>query len=309
MAMEGTGTRPLKVGLHLPTWENWTQGTVNRWQDILALAQQAEAMGFDSVSLGDHLIFDMEEGLAGLWDSWSALAGLAASTSRVTLSLVVACTAYRNPALIAKMADTVDEMSNGRLILGLGAGWHEPEYRQFGFPFDHRASRFEEALTIIAGLLRDGYVDFEGRFYQARGCVLRPRGPRPQGPPIMVGAKGPRMMRITARYADIWNRDFSPDSAVADLPAWQAKVDAACAEVGRDPTSLERTAAVWVDLPGSPGREEWGALGGSMDDITEALLAFADEGFTHLYIWPEPLTLAGIDALAPVLEVLHRSQP
>lgn len=304
-----SGSRVLNVGLHLPTWEKSTDGTTYRWADILALAQYAEAIGFDSISAGDHLLMDFgDEERIGLWDTWSMLSALAASTSRVEIALVVAATAYRNPALLAKTAVTIDEISGGRLVLGLGAGWHEPEFRSFGFPFDHRASRFEEALTIITALLREGTVDFEGRFYQARECELRPRGPRPNGPPIMIGSKGPRMMRLTAQYADMWNRDFGPDNAISDLPGWRAKVDSACADVGRDPATLERTAAVWVDLPGAPRREEFGALHGSLEEIADSLLAFANEGFTQLYIWPEPLTLAGIEAFAPILEALHQGR-
>jgi alkanesulfonate monooxygenase SsuD/methylene tetrahydromethanopterin reductase-like flavin-dependent oxidoreductase (luciferase family) len=113
-------------------------------------------------------------------------------TERVELAPLVTCTGYRNPALLAKIADTVDEISGGRLILALGAGWHEPEYRAFGFPYDHRVGRFEEALAIIVPLLREGRVDFQGQYYQVRDCVLEPRGPRAGGPPILIGAQRPR---------------------------------------------------------------------------------------------------------------------
>ena len=149
-------------------------------------------VGFDSVWLPDHLLFRFP-GVRpqGVWDVWSLLSALAATTKRVEIGPLVACTSFRNPALIAKMADTIDEISGGRLILGLGAGWHKPEYDAFGFPFDHRVSRFEEAMQIIHGLLRDGHVDFEGKFYSARDCELRPRGPRPQGPPILWGPTVP----------------------------------------------------------------------------------------------------------------------
>ena len=177
---------------------------------------------------------------------------------------LVTCTAFRNPALLAKMADTVDEISGGRLILGLGAGWHEPEYRAFGYPFDHRVGRFEEALPIIPGLLRDGHVDFAGRTTR-RATASCARAARARtGPPILIGTRGgERMLRLTARYADVWNRDFMAATRASRLVpedrAAAAAVDAACVEVGRDPATLERTAGVLVDLPGAIAREGWAA--------------------------------------------------
>ena len=130
------------------------------------------------------------------------------TTSRIELGPFVACNSFRNPALLAKMAVTLDEVSDGRLVLGIGAGWHEPEYHAFGYPYDDRVGRFEEALQIIAPLLREGRVDFEGRYCQARDCEIAPRGPRPAGPPILIGAQRPRMMRLAARFADIYDTDF-----------------------------------------------------------------------------------------------------
>ncbi len=167
--------------------------------------------------------------------------GLAAITERPEIGTMVLCSSFRNPALLAKMADTVDEISDGRLILGIGAGWNEPEYHAFGYPFDHRTDRFAEALPILSGLLRDGHIDFQGEYYEARDCELRPRGPRPGGPPIVVGAStaGPRMLDLAARYADGWNTWFSSTgNTVAGLLPFLAKVDAACEAVGRDPATL-----------------------------------------------------------------------
>ena len=133
------------------------------------------------------------------------LAAIAAATSRIELGPLVACTNFHNPALLAKQAATIDEISGGRFVLGLGAGWNETEFRAFGFPFDHRIGRFEEAFTIIRTLLREGAIDFDGRWYQARDCELLPRGPRPAGPPLMIGSSGPRMLRATMPHADSWN--------------------------------------------------------------------------------------------------------
>ena len=196
--------------------------------------------------------------------------------------------------------------------MGLGAGWHEPEYIAYGYPFDHRVSRFEEALVIITGLLRDGHVDFDGRYYQARDCELRPRGPRPNGPPIMIGTTGKRMLALTAQYADLWNIFFSETgNSVERIPAFQATVDAACVAAGRDPATLGRTAAVLlqvipealslktVELGDAP------ALTGTPEDLAAALGAYADAGITHVQLVLEPCTRAGIEAFVPVLEQLR----
>lgn len=141
----------------------------------------------------------------GVWECWTVLAALAEATQRVEIGTLVLCNSLRNPAVLAKMATAIDEVSHGRLILGVGAGWNEPEYRAFGLPFDQRVDRFEEALQIIRPLLRDGHVDFTGRYYQAPNCEDLPRGPRADGPPLLVGSEGPRMLRLTAQYADLWN--------------------------------------------------------------------------------------------------------
>jgi alkanesulfonate monooxygenase SsuD/methylene tetrahydromethanopterin reductase-like flavin-dependent oxidoreductase (luciferase family) len=233
-------------------------------------------------------------------------------TNRVEIGPLVSCTGFRNPALLAKIADTVDEISDGRLILGLGAGWHEPEYLAFGYPYDHRVSRFEEALKIIAGLLRDGEVDFEGKYYQARECELRPRGPREQGPPILLGTTGPRMLRLTAQYADIWNGYFTRTGNRAEgVPELRELVDTACQEVGRDPATLRRTASVLVAFESARGEQvvpHWPGtpLTGTQEEMAEALRAYADEGISHLQLWLEPNTLESIEAMAPVLEILDR---
>src|SRR4051794_21451725 len=183
--------RPLKVGIMFPESEREMGGGTARWTDFLAMAKTCEKLGFDSVWFADHLYVEVEGyEKQGAWECWSVLAALAATTKRIELAPFVSCTGYRNPALLAKIAETVDEISGGRLILGIGAGWVEREYEAFGFPFDHRASRFEEAPTIITGLIRTGEVDFKGEYYQAEKCEIRPRGPRPNQIPIMIGTFG-----------------------------------------------------------------------------------------------------------------------
>jgi len=192
--------RPLKIGVQLPEVERET-----RWSELLDMTRAIEDLGYDSVWLGEHLLYRWpERAPRGPWEAWSMLAAIAASTGRIEFGPLVACTAFHNPAVLAKQAATIDEISGGRLILGLGAGWNETEFRAFGVPFDHRVDRFEEAFTIIRTLLQEGAIDFDGRFYQARDCELIPRGPRPSGPPLMIGSNGPRMLRIAVPHAQAW---------------------------------------------------------------------------------------------------------
>jgi alkanesulfonate monooxygenase SsuD/methylene tetrahydromethanopterin reductase-like flavin-dependent oxidoreductase (luciferase family) len=310
-----------KLGIILPEGEDDLEGRTPHWTDYVAMARLAEDAGFDSVWFVDHLIYANQASgrePQGAWECWSVLSALAAVTSRVELGSLVSPTSFRNPALLAKMAETVDEISGGRLILGLGAGWNEVEYRMFDFPFDHRVDRFAEAFTIIQGLLHDGVVNFEGQYHVARECELRPRGPRPHGPPIMVGSRGPRMLRLTLPHVPIWNGWLAGTSSQPDAyPPLRALVDAACAEVGRDPATLERTVSISVDPSGQ--REfpkHWylegdlsGALPltGSSAEIAAGISAFAEQGVAHLQIYPIPPTLATIEALGPVLEEVRRS--
>jgi alkanesulfonate monooxygenase SsuD/methylene tetrahydromethanopterin reductase-like flavin-dependent oxidoreductase (luciferase family) len=303
----GPISQRLKIGLFLPLIEDTTRNGVTRWTDLLAMAQTAEAIGLDSLWVPDHFIFHGRhpgEGVVGQWEAWSVIAALAAATSRVEIGPLVLATTFRNPALLAKMADTVDEISNGRLILGVGAGWNKPEYDAFGYPFDHRYSRFEESLTIIHGLLHDGAIDFEGTYYQARDCELRPRGPRKNGPPILIGTSGEKMLRLTARYAEMWNVDWRNSADL--IPPFLEKVDQACADVGRDPATLIRTCAVEVDLTGNPALPVIGSppIRGSAEEIAAQFRAFADIGVSHLILQLDPPTVAGVEMLAPVLERL-----
>ncbi len=299
--------RACKIGVLLPTIEGGMARETPRWSDLAAMARRAEDVGFDSLWIVDHFYYHMprREEQAGVWEGWSILAALAAITARVELGTLVLCTAFRNPALLAKMADTVEEISGGRLILGIGAGWNEYEFRAFGYPFDHRVSRFAEALTIIHGLLKGGRVDFSGQYHEARDCELRPRGPRPDGPPIMIGSSSPRMLGLTARYADQWNIFHTAPETLAER---RELVDAACREAGRDPATLVRTASVRVNLLGRQSKQ--GAanppLGGTPEESAAGLHAYRRAGATHLQIIPDPSTLAGIEALAPVLKAFDR---
>jgi probable F420-dependent oxidoreductase len=301
----------LRVGIQLPEVEREV-----RWPEYVAMARRAEDVGFDTLWLGDHLLYRLADGSArGPWEVWTMLAALAASTSRIRLGPLVASTAFHAPAMLAKLAATVDEVSGGRLVLGLGAGWNETEFEAFGFPFDHRIDRFEEAFTIIRTLLREGAIDFDGRYYQARDCELLPRPARPGGPPILIGSSSPRMLRVTMPYADAWNVWYADTgNSPTGLQPFLARVDDACREVGRDPTKVERTVAVMVRLAGGQGRlmgdSKRGTIapiGGEPAEIAAALLAYARLGVTEVQLVVDPITEASIDALAPVLEALRQA--
>ncbi|HVA86474.1 MAG TPA: LLM class flavin-dependent oxidoreductase [Candidatus Saccharimonadales bacterium] len=307
MTAQGS-SRPLKVGLQLPEIEREV-----RWPELRAMARTAEDAGFDSLWVGDHLLYRTPEGPRGPWEAWSMLAGLAASTSRIALGPLVAATSFHSPAMLAKKAATVDEISGGRLILGLGAGWNETEYRAYGFPYDHRVSRFEEAFTIVRTLLRHGAIDFDGRWYQARDCELVPRGPRPNGPPLMVGSIGERMLAIAAPHVDAWNAWYAwYGNEPAGLAPLMASVDRAAETAGRPRASIERTAAVLVELEGGRGRIQGEntlrapALAGTSGLLAEALRDWARAGIAHVQLVVDPITERSIAALAPMLELLDR---
>lgn len=301
----------MRIGVQLPEVERPVS-----WTELRDIAQTVEEVGFDSVWVGDHLLYRDEDVTTGPWEAWSMLAGLAEATDRVQIGPLVAATSFHNPAMLAKKAATVDEMSGGRLILGLGAGWNQIEYDAFGFPFDHRASRFGEAFTIIRTLLTEGRIDFHGEFYTLEECELVPRS-RPGGPPIMVGSEGPRVLRMTMPYADSWNAWYSwfgntPEGAVGLME----KVDRVCEEVGRDPADVERTVAVFIQAPGSAGNvervkrfEDPPALEGSPEQVAAGLQAFADVGIDAVQLVVDPITVESVAWLGQALANLDAQRP
>jgi probable F420-dependent oxidoreductase len=305
----GSG-RPLKVGIQLPEVEREV-----RWTELLDMTRAIEDEGFDSIWVGEHLLYRWPDRPArGPWEAWTLMAAIAAATSRVELGPLVACAGFHNPALLAKQAATIDEISAGRFVLGLGAGWNQVEFDAFGFPFDHRIDRFEEAFTIIATLLREGAIDFDGRYFQARDCELLPRGPRPTGPPLLIGSKGPRMLRIALPQADAWNVWWADTgNSPAGVPPLRDTVDDAARDVGRDPASIERTVAVLVQLPGGAGRVDGSglaagvrALAGPASVMADELRAYAREGIGHVQLVVDPITTASVRSLGPVLRELDR---
>jgi alkanesulfonate monooxygenase SsuD/methylene tetrahydromethanopterin reductase-like flavin-dependent oxidoreductase (luciferase family) len=295
----------------VPIAEDSAFGGTPRFTDMLEMTRLANDVGFDAAWFADHFIFRpqpddtfvMPTALAerGIWECFAMMAGLASATERIQLGALVACTGFRNPGLVAKMTEAIDEISGGRVILGLGAGWHKPEYEMFGYPYDHRVGRFEEAIQIIRPLLRGERVDFAGEFFQATNAVNIPRGPRPGGAPILVGTIGPRMLRLTARHADAWNTAWHKDPD--DIPPLMAAVDEACREVGRDPATLVRTAGGNIAMPGYLGKRP-DPIEGEPAAMAETLHRFGELGIRHFVCGLDPCTPTSIEQFARVIEVI-----
>ena len=304
--------RPLKIGVQLPEVERFVP-----WPELTAMARRAEDVGFDSLWFGDHLIYNQADGSQrGPWEVWTSLAAVAAVTTTIELGPLVASTSFHAPAMLAKMAATVDAISDGRLIVGLGAGWNEREYLAFDFPYDRRVSRFDEAFTIIRTLLRTHRIDFAGEFYALQNCVIDPPPARPGGPPLMLGSNSPRMLAIGLPHVDAWNVWWSIyGNTPAGFATVRSDVDAACRAVGRSADEVEATAAVYVQLGDGTGRS-FGASGpkraepvrGDAAAIAEQLAAFASAGARHVMLVVDPITEASIDFLGGVLAILDRSQ-
>ena len=270
------------------------------WPQVRAFGQHAEAVGLHSLWVCDHLLSGPPDD--GIHEGWTILAALASSTSRVELGQLVTCTSFRHPALLAKMATTADAVSGGRLILGLGAGWYDAEYQAFGYPTDHRVGRFEEAIAIIAPLVRGERVTLAGRYYQVRDAVLRP--PPDRRIPMLVAAEGRRMLRLTARYADAWNTAWFglPDDL---LQRRLAELNAALEAEGRNPDTLRRTVGMEVRDPqaAAPGGNLDEGFGGSVDQLARAIDAYEQLGFDDLVVQLEPKTTRSLDRLAEALEL------
>lgn len=277
----------------------------------------AEAVGFDMFVFEDALLYRGKETTQGVWESLSMASALAATTSRMHLGPSVVNSPYRSPALTARIADTIDEISGGRFVLGMGAGnTEDSDYEAFGFPTDKRFSRFAEAIQIIHALLKTGEVDFSGEYYTARRAELVLRGPRPQGPPINIAAGGPKMMELVARYADMWNW-WGWDETIEQISERMGPIietlEAACAAEHRDPATLARTFDLYTVIPeGFPGSDGTAEgldrerpVAGTAEQIADYLLALGDLGFDEVRCDVFPKTTDAIAAMEPVVEIVH----
>lgn len=298
----------MRIGVQLPEVERRVS-----WNELAQMAAAIEDLGFDSIWVGDHLLyrdsFSVDDA-KGPWEAWTSLAGLAAITKRVALGPLVAATGFHAPTMIAKMAGTVDEMSGGRLILGLGAGWNPVEFAGYGFPFDQRVARFGESFEIIRRMLGGERFDFTGQFFALEQAELAP-APRPGGPPLMIGSNGPRMLALTLPHVEYWNswfEDFANDPE--QLPPLLAKIDAACKSVGRDPATLKLTVAVLIQFGAEASRRNSSnPIRGSASELANTFERFARAGIEHIQLVLDPITLESIEKAAEALALFRRSNP
>jgi probable F420-dependent oxidoreductase len=291
--------RPLRVGIQLPEVEREV-----RWPEVAAIARAAEEAGFDSIWLGDHLLYRGDgRRERGPWDVWTQLAALAAVTERVALGPLVACTAFHPPGLLARMAASVDEVSGGRLVLGIGAGWNEVEFRAFGIPYDRRVSRFEEAFEIVRRLLAGERVTFAGSFYSVDDAVLLP--PPARRVPLMLGAHGDRMLAAGLPHVDAWNTWFEQyGNEPARFAELNARVDAAAERAGRDPREISRSACLLVSV-GDPGVDERLSVerlpAVQVERLDEALRELTAGGADEAILVAVPITEASVRSLGAAL--------
>ena len=240
--------RGLEIGLVLPMAEAWTDGSTPRWVEIRELALRAEAIGFDTVWIPDELLWRPQDGgIHGWWECVAMTGAVAAATSRVKVGTWILSALHRNPGITAKAVETLDEISAGRFVFGLGSGHAGRQAHAFGLPEDHVYGRFADAVEIIVPLLRRGRANFEGTYHAARDLEHRPVGPRSGRIPIMIGASGPKMLRLAAQHADIWSWYAEERSDLSEFAPRLTAIEAACLEIGRDPASIGRSAGLIVE--------------------------------------------------------------
>ena len=272
------------------------------------MARAAEEVGFDSIWVGDHLLYrDDGRPERGPWEAWTLLAGLAAVTERVKLGPLVACAGFHPPAILAKMAATVDEVSGGRLVLGLGAGWNRTEFDAFGVSFDHRASRFGEAFEIVRRLLAGERVTLDGSYHRVDGAVLLPAPAR--RPPLMIGSSGERILSMALPHVDVWNTWFDwYGNTPEGFAARNAEIDTAATRAGRDPGQIQRSACVHVVLDRDAGERPVDAenppLEGPAGRIAAGLREMGEAGADEAILVVTPITERSIRELGDVLALL-----
>ena len=289
----------MRVGVQLPEVER-----VVRWPEYLAIARAAEEAGFDSIWVGDHLYYGppTPRPEAGPWEAWTTLSALAQATERVHLGPLVACAGFHPPGLIAKMASTIDEISGGRFVLGIGSGWNDREFRAFSIPADKRVSRFEEAFAIIRGLLDGERVTFDGRYFTAEDAVLLP--PPHRRTPLMVGSNGPRMLSIALPHAQAWNTWWDDyDNDPEKFAALNERTSQAARDAGREPAEIERSACVLVQVDPRAGERpaRRSAPPVTLDRVPEHLDALSTAGADEAILVLNPITEASVRAVGELL--------
>ncbi len=311
-----TAATPLAIGLNLPTWPR-ADRTHATWAEMRTLARDAEAMGVDTLWAPDHLQRDMPSGeRVGFWECWTIVTALAEATTRIGIGPYVACTGFRNPALLARMAATLDEVSAGRLILGLGSGVPERDtsWAAFGYETTRPVARYAEAVEVVTRMLREPSLTFGGEFFRTVDAEVIPVGPRAGGPPVWVAGLGERTARVAARFGDAINVNL-PLTGPDDMARVVSIAAAACMVEGRDPATLSLTGwgRLVLDDDGLALARE-GCLTGSPDAVAAAVRSFAASGLRHMTFYigapDEPsrfpaLTLAALERFGPVLDAIR----
>ncbi len=290
------------IGLYIYTAEGAMGGRTPRWTDIKDMAQVADKGGFSWITIPDRLQFPEY----GFWESTTMLSALAAVTEHVKLTHSVMRSIYRNPALVAKMIDSLDEISGGRFIWGIGAGSTDGDNRKFGYPEDYRFSRFQEALILTLELLKQGRAEHSGRFYTAADCVISPRGPSGGRIPLLMAAQKPKMMNLAARHADYWNipvAHLDPEDYSEDL----RNLETACLKEDRDPASIIKVAGIPINSISGFGDHPFGkALSGDISEVVDTVNSFEEAGFGMVTFWPWPNSPDGVKALLPTIARLKK---
>lgn len=289
----------MKIGVMLPVGDGDGPGGASpTWADVRDSAMAAERSGLDSVWLADHLFHRAPDGtMHGMNEAWTLLSALAAVTERVDLGTMVLCASFRDPGLTAKMAATLDLVSGGRLILGVGAGWHDPEYEAFGLPTDHRAGRFEEWLEIVARLVRGETVSFDGTYHKVNGAVLAP--PPARRIPILVASRRPRMLGLTATWADLWNTAWF-GTVNEKVEERIRELRAAMTAAGRPADAVSLTVGITVVDPdqGTVTAPDSNAISGTVAELARAFKDYEALGVDHLIVGVEPVTVRSAERIA-----------
>lgn len=294
-----------EIGVTLPVMEYGPERTTPRWPEIRQVAVEAEQAGFDTLWIPDELLWRPAEAPArGFWDGVSIAGAAAAVTSKIKIGSWVMSALHRNPGIIAKTAETLDEIAQGRFVFGLGSGHAGGQAHSFGLPEEKVMGRFEEALQVIVPLMRGGHADFEGTFHSAHDLIQQPVGPRPNRIPLLIGAQRPRALRLAAQYADIWSTYAEESSTLDELGPRLESFVAICEEIGQDPAQIGRAAGLEVN-PLEKEDKASGEIRGSTEQIADRLRAFREAGFTQADLMVFPGTRKAYAALVPVLELLR----
>ena len=296
----------LKIGLALGTVENPATGVAPGWTTVRKVVNAAEDAGFDTVWIADELVWETPEDKhdMGWWECIAMLGAIAASTETIAIGSWVLSALHRGPGVTVRAVETIDEISNGRFIFGFGSGHAGRQGEAFGFPPNYTVSRYEEALSVVIPLIRQGKADFRGKYHSAVNQPNRPRGPQKASIPLLLGGHGPRTIGLAVDHADIWSAYATTSSEAAAFEDMIKLVDTACIERDRDPQSLGRSvgiAAQRTDIA-APADEPFAPpITGTVGEIVSELAAFADLGFTSVELLGG-LDIEDVERLAPILE-------